>query len=380
MNKFQRLYSGTTQVDFLGRRKLWFGISGAILFISLASLVLQGFNYGIEFAGGVSIQAPIDEATVDNAPDAEVASTLRSELRDIGYGEAQIQVATEATQRSIIVQTGEIPDPREQQEVRDTVARTIGSQPADTTFQSIGRKWGQEITEKAVRALIIFLLVILAYMAWQFEWKMGIAAIIALGHDLIITAGIYSLIGFEVTPSTVIAILTILGYSLYDTVVVFDKVEEETKLHATSGKMTYEASANLAMNSVFARSINTSLTTLIPIGALLFIGAGLTGAETMKDLALALFIGILAGTYSSIFVATPILSLMKEKEPRYKNVREKVLRDAKRAAAAPVMGTSAPETAARPADPGAERVSKPAARPAPRQRAGTKKAKRRKKR
>lgn len=380
-----RIYRGETKFDFIGRRRYWFALSALVLAVSFGSMIVKGFTYGIEFAGGISIQAPIDEATVAGTDEAEISGMVRDALRPLGAGTAQIQVLGEGTDRSILVQTGEVGDPAAQQAIRRTVAETVGSGEGETDFQSVGRRWGAEITERALRALVIFLVVILAYLAWQFEWKMAVAAIVALFHDVAITAGFYSLVGFEVTPSTVIAILTILGYSLYDTVVVFDKVEEHTTMYSTTGRMTYQDSANVAMNSVFARSINTSLTTLIPVAALLFIGAGLAGAETLKDLALALFIGILVGTYSSVFVATPVLTVMKEREPRYRSVREKVLREAKRASAAPVMGESsggdvsvAAEGAARAAP--APRPSGAAPRQAPRQRAGSKKARRRKKR
>ncbi|HWL66218.1 MAG TPA: protein translocase subunit SecF, partial [Actinomycetota bacterium] len=222
---------------------------------------------------------------------------------------------------------------------------------------------------KAIRALLIFLVVVSLFISLRFEWKMALGALIALLHDLIVTAGAYAAVGFEVTPSTIIAILTILGYSLYDNVVVFDKLEENTVAYAATGKMTYQDSANLAVNQVFMRSLNTSLTTMLPVGALLFVGAGLLGATTLKDLALALLVGMLVGAYSSVFVAVPILTMLKEREPRYKNVREKVLRDAKRASLQPA-------TAGAQADGGQTAGSSSQ----PRARAGSKKAKRRKRR
>ena len=379
---FSRLYHGESQIDFIGKRKLWFALSGIVMLVSIASLVFNGFNYGIEFAGGVSIQAPVaDDHQSAELSDTELIQHVREELESFGADAAQIQVAETGGERAIIVQTEEISDPEEQQAVRTAVSGSVGAETADTTFESIGRKWGEEITAKAVRALIIFLVVIMVFLSWRFEWKMGIAALVALVHDLVITAGLYSLAGFEVTPSTVIAILTILGYSLYDTVVVFDKVEEDTVRLAGAGRSTYQDAANVSMNRVFARSINTSLTTLIPVAALLFVGAGLAGAETLKDLALALFIGILGGTYSSIFIATPVLSIMKEREPKYRSVREKVLRQAKARADAgePALATAGVEASdtTTPA-----RTTRPATtpRPAARPKAGSKKAARRKRR
>jgi preprotein translocase subunit SecF len=223
---------------------------------------------------------------------------------------------------------------------------------------------------------VVFILVILVFISVWFEWKMAVAAVVALLHDLLITAGVYSLVGFEVTPSTVIAILTILGYSLYDTVVVFDKVEENTSLYATSGKMTYRESANLAINQVFMRSLNTTLATILPVAALLFVGAGALGAETLKDLALALLVGLLVGAYSSIFIATPLLSIMKEGEPRFRNVREKALREARRSAEKPASGeTGEPELATAGARPGTGATAT-----STKARAGSKKARRRKRR
>ncbi len=375
---FSRLYRGESRIDFIGRRKLWFAISGAILLISLGSLIFNGFNYGIEFAGGVSIQAPVSpDGPAAELSDAQLIQRVRDDLRTFGAEGAQIQVASGDALRTVIVQTEEISDPTQQQEVRAAVSESVGATTQETTFESIGRKWGGEITQKALRALGIFLGVILVFLSWRFEWKMGLAALVALIHDLLITAGLYSLAGFEVTPSTVIAILTILGYSLYDTVVVFDKVDEDTTRLAVSGRSTYQDAANLSMNRVFARSLNTSLTTLIPVAALLFVGAGLAGAETLKDLALALFIGILGGTYSSIFIATPVLSIMKEREPKYRNVREKVLRQARARAEGPaVAGAQVPERASVPTTGRPAGTAASAARP----RAGSKKAKRRKKR
>ncbi|MFN2588138.1 MAG: protein translocase subunit SecF [Actinomycetota bacterium] len=382
MSALGRLYRGETRVDFIGRRNLWFAISGVVIMVCLVSMVVRGFDYGIEFEGGVAVQAPIaDDGPAADLDDNEVIAEVRDALGELGAGGAQIQVeeSTEGDERNVIVQTAQIDDPEVQQSVVNAVSETVGATVEETDSQRIGSKWGGEITDKAIRALVIFLFVILAFISWRFDWKMGFAAIIALVHDLFITAGAYSLVGFEVTPSTVIAILTILGYSLYDTVVVFDKVEEDADAYAGTGRMTYQDAANLAMNQVFARSLNTSLTTLIPVAALLFVGAGLAGAATLKDLALALFVGILGGTYSSIFIATPVLSIMKEREPRYRNVREKKLREAQRAGAAPprkpeVLSPAAGTAGSVPSRP------VPTGTAPPRARAGTKKAKRRKRR
>jgi preprotein translocase subunit SecF len=379
-----RLYRGETNVDFIGRRNLWFAVSAIIMLACAASLVTNGLNYGIEFEGGVQIQAPVpDDGPLAGASELGVISAVREALRPVGASEAQVQVATDDDGRSVIVQTKAVADPSRQERVVSIVGRTVGAPVSQIDSERIGSKWGGEITAKAVRALVIFLVVILAFISWRFEWKMAVAAVVALVHDLIITAGAYSLVGFEVTPSTVIAILTILGYSLYDTVVVFDKVEENTALLATTGRMTYQDSANLAMNQVFMRSLNTSLATLLPVAALLFVGAGLLGASTLEDLSLALFVGILTGTYSSIFVATPVLSLWKEREPRYRNVREKILREARRVPTLPTPSAVGAVAVSESVEgPKAVAASRPisSSRPPARARAGSKKVKRRKRR
>ena len=380
----RRIYRGETDIDFLGRRKLWFLLSGAVVVLSLGLLLTRGLNYGIEFVGGVSIQAPVSDPELDSVGDAEVVSRVADALDPLGASDAQIQVFRRGADRSVNVQTEEVADPEQQAEVVSAVRDVTGASVADTDNQRIGSEWGSEITSKAIRALVIFMVVILVFISWRFEWKMAVAALVALVHDLLITAGIYSLVGFEVTPSTVIAILTILGYSLYDTVVVFDKVEEDTSALAATGRMTYQGAANRALNEVFMRSLNTSLSTLLPVAALLFVGAGLLGAETLKDLSLALFVGLLTGAYSSVFLATPVLSLWKEREPKYRNVRAKVLREEQRARTAPAPSEPGPP-AARPRPPAgvaaaSQGPSTPASRARSRPPAGSKKAKRRKRR
>ena len=386
--RWSRLYRGETDFDFLGRRRLWGAISGVLLGVSLLSLIFNGLDYGIEFRGGVQIQASVPASgPLGDASQTEITQALREALAPLGATDPQVQV-TEEEPRSVIVQTEEVADPLAQDRVVAAVAETTGAELEATDSQRIGSRWGAEITAKAVRALVVFLVVVSAFISWRFEWKMALGAMVAMVHDLVITAGIYSLVGFEVTPSTIIAILTILGYSLYDNVVVFDKVEENTALYATSGRMTYEASANLAMNQVFMRSVNTALSTLLPVAALLFVGAGLLGASTLKDLALALFVGLLTGAYSSIFVATPILSILKEREPRYRTVRDKKLREQTRAPLVPVpVGAGSAPSRDETLTAAAPQAQTPPARPTPRPaqanarpRAGAKKAKRRKKR
>jgi preprotein translocase subunit SecF len=379
-----RLYRGEANIDFIGRRKLWFLLSGAALAVCIGGLVVQGLNFGIEFKGGVQIQAPVaEDGPLADASELEVISTVRDALQPLGAANAQIQVATDDDGRSVIVQT-EGGDPRQQDQVVSTVSQAVGATVAETDSQRIGEEWGGEITRKAWQGLAVFVLVVLAFISWRFEWKMALAAILALVHDLVITAGVYSLLGFEVTPSSVIALLTILGYSLYDTVVVFDKVEENTEALATTGRTTYQDAANQAVNQVVMRSLNTTLATLLPIVALLVVGAGLLGAATLEDLSLALFVGVLTGAYSSIFFATPVLSLWKEREPRYRSVREKVLREARRVPAQPVARPVAASATGREGvevgKPASSARSGRASGPPVRARAGSKKVKRRKRR
>ena len=381
----RRVYRGDTKIDFIGRRRTWFAISGIIIAACVLSLFTRGLNFGIEFSGGVQIQAPIaGDGPLADASELEVISQVRNELAPLGAAAAQIQVASDDSGRTVIVQTKEVADPDQQSRVVETVSRTVGTTLAQTDSQRIGSKWGGEITNKAVTALGFFMVIVVLFISWRFEWKMALAAIIALIHDLLITAGIYSAVGFEVTPSTVIALLTILGYSLYDTVVVFDKVEENTSALAATGRATYQSAANLALNQVFMRSLNTSLSSLLPIIALLVVGTGLLGAATLEDLSLALFVGVLTGAYSSIFVATPVLSLWKEREPRYKNVREKVLREAKRAPGQPMPSAAVAGAGRADARDVAQQTAstRPGGTPrAPaRARAGSKKVKRRKRR
>ena len=388
MHKF---FHGETKIDFLGKRRIWFAISGVLILASLLLLPLRpsdtpcggffnGLTCGIEFKGGVAVTVEIpDDGPLGDAEELDVIAEVEEAAGAVGATDPRVQVATDGDGRNVIVQTGELEDTQQQEDLVEAVVDATGAETA-RDIEQISSTWGGEITSKAIQALLVFVVVVSIFLTLKFEWKMALASMIAMLHDLIITAGLYALIGFEVTPSTVIAILTILGYSLYDNVVVFDKVEEDTSLLAATGKMTYQDAANRAMNEVFMRSLNTALATLLPVATLLFVGAGLLGATTLKDLALALFIGLLAGAYSSMFVATPILAMLKEREPKYRNVRQKLERDRAKAAAAPAAtpapaladaGASSNPTA--PAGAGSTSVSN-------RPRAGTKKASRRRRR
>ena len=313
MSLASRMYHGETSYDFVGRRRLWFTISGLLVLISLVSLVVPGLNFGIDFKGGAVFRVqPARQVT-------------EAQVRDAVGSVGEVIQVTEDNPVQVIVQTKELPQ-AEIARVRTALAKVAGTQVNAVSTDSIGSKWGGTVSRKALFALLVFLVVVTIYVSLRMEFKMAAAALVALVHDLIITAGLYALARFEVTPATVIALLTILGYSMYDTVVVFDKVRENTGSLSAMSRTTYSEAANLAVNQTMMRSLNTSLASLLPIGALLFVGAFLLGAETLKDLALALFVGVAAGAYSSIFIATPLVAAWKEKEPRYAQLRARVAR------------------------------------------------------
>ena len=306
-----RLYHGETAFDFVGRKALWFALSAIVIAVGAFSLFTQGLNYGIDFKGGTAWEV--------HAPGVSVAQA-RDALRPLGLGEAKIQIAGGDILR---VQARE--ESREDQgKVTDRLAELAKVDRSQVSLNEVGPSWGKAVTNKARTALIVFFILISIYISLRFEWKMAVAALAAVVHDILVTVGVYSLSRFEVTPGTVVAFLTILGYSLYDTVVVFDKVQENTRGLSASGRMTYSETVNLSMNQVLMRSINTSLVAIMPILSVLVIGSGVLGATALKDFGLALLVGLLTGAYSSIFVASPILAVLKEREPRYVNVRQKV--------------------------------------------------------
>lgn len=307
-----RLYNGELSFDFIGKRKRWYALSGVLMLVSIVVLSLQGLHLGIEFKGGASFSVKKVGVSIAAATEAVKSTGLSSEpvVQLIGTDKVRVQ-------------TG-ILKPGQSAAIQDALAAKFGVVANDVDYQLIGPSWGAEITKKALYGLFGFLIVVVLYLALAFEPKMAIAAIIAVIHDVFITVGIYALVGFEVTPATVIGFLTILGYSLYDTVVVFDKVRENTRTIAGGSRMTYSQAANLAVNQTLVRSFNTSLIALLPVGSILFVGAGLLGAGTLKDLSLALFIGLATGTYSSIFIATPILAALREREPAMKALAKRV--------------------------------------------------------
>jgi len=307
-----RLYRGETSFNFIGKRKIWYSFSGLLILASAATLFTQGLHLGIEFKGGSSFTVTSQSASIASAESAIKEAGVTTQIIVQKIGNDKVRVQTNALTSA------------QQTAVEDKLATKFGVSVDSIDSQIIGPSWGAEITRKALYGLFGFLFVVMLYLAMAFESKMAIAAIIAVIHDVFITVGIYALVGFEVTPATVIGFLTILGYSLYDTVVVFDKVRENTRGIASSGKSTYSQAANLAVNQTLVRSFNTSLIALLPVGSILFVGAGLLGAGTLKDLSLALFIGLATGTYSSIFIATPILAALREREPAMQALAKRV--------------------------------------------------------
>ncbi len=307
-----RLYRGETSMNVIRARKKWYAVSALFIALSVFALGTQGLRFGIEFEGGSAFVVSTSTGTVEQARDAVAAA---------GYSDnAIIQTLGE---EKIRIQTGVL-DAAESNAIQDALAAEFGVSVESIDTQNVGPSWGEEISKKALQGLIAFLICIMIYLALTFEPKMAVAAVVALIHDVFITVGLYAFIGFEVTPATVIGFLTILGYSLYDTVVVFDKIRENTKGITSTGKSTYSDATNLAVNQTFVRSLNTSLIALLPVAAILFVGAGLLGAGTLKDLALALFIGLIAGTYSSIFIAPPVLASLREREPAMKALSVRV--------------------------------------------------------
>ena len=308
-----RLYRGETSINIISARKKWYTLSGVFVALSIFALSVQGLALGIEFKGGSSYTVTTASGTIEEAHAAVTSA---------GYTGNTI-VQTIGSDK-IRVQTGVV-EPAQSNAIQDALAAKFGVTIESIDTQNVGPSWGEEISRKAFQGLIAFLICIMIYLALAFEPKMAVAAIVAVIHDVFITVGIYALVGFEVTPSTVIGFLTILGYSLYDTVVVFDKVRENTRAITSTGKSTYSQAANLAVNQTIVRSLNTSLIALLPVAAILFVGAGLLGAGTLKDLALALFIGLIAGTYSSIFIAAPLLASSREREPAIKALNQRVI-------------------------------------------------------
>ncbi|MFG2103811.1 protein translocase subunit SecF [Micromonospora echinaurantiaca] len=316
-----RLYRGEAGLNIIGRRKLWFTVAGALILIAVLSVSLRGFSLGIEFAGGNSFQIPASVGTLERAEEQ-----VDEALATVGDG------AEVVTAQKVGGTGGDFYEMRTTQlsaeqanEVKAEIAREFGIDPAQISGNQVSEAWGSQVTERALLGLLIFIAVVMVYLILRFEWRMAVAAVASLVMNLILTAGIYSLVGFEVTPSTIIGFLTILGFALYDVVVVFDKVQENTRGITASNNQTYGEAANLAINQSLMRSLNTSVVALLPVGGLLFIGAGLLGAGTLKDLGLVLFVGMAVAFLTSILLATPLLVLLKNYDPRIQAHTKRVL-------------------------------------------------------
>jgi preprotein translocase subunit SecF len=358
---WHRLYHGETDVDFVGRFRRWALLSTVLIAVGLLSLVTRGLNLGIDFEGGVVWETPAGEASVDDALDA---------MNDEGLEGLTVQSLTSDDDTRLRVEAEPV-DIDKAEAVTNALAELTGSEPDEVSLTSVGPSWGEEISEKALRALIIFLVVITLYITLRFEFRMAIPTLVALVHDILFTIGVYSVVGFEVTPATVIALLTILGFSIYDGIVVFDKVDENTKLVGSKEGMTYSDMVNLSLNQVLMRSLNTSITALLPVGSLLVLGSFILGATTLQEFALALLIGLFAGAYSSIFIASPMLAVLKEREPQYRDVKARL--SARQAAAAKAAEPRTPAAVAatgaltgdEPPDDGLATAERPAPAPTP---------------
>jgi preprotein translocase subunit SecF len=326
LGPFRRLYLGLTTFDFVGRKKVWFAISAVIILAGMVSLGVKGLNYGIDFKGGSTWTVVAPGANQQAAVNA-VSPPLSAPIVELlGQGQRQ-QVQVQADLNGL--------SDHDRREITNEVTNRLAAYatmvtgklvpPGQVSGSLVSPTWGGEVTRKAFEALFAFFIAVVAYISVRFEPKMAAAAFLAMLHDLAVTIGVYAIFGFQVTPDTVIAVLTILGYSLYDTVVVFDRIRDNTKPFAASGRMTYSAMVNLSMNQTLARSINTSMVAILPVLCVLLIGAQLLGAITLQSYGVALTVGLLSGAYSSIFIASPLLAIMKEREPRYVAVRQRLL-------------------------------------------------------
>ncbi|MBH5337944.1 protein translocase subunit SecF [Streptomyces pactum] len=327
-----RLYRGEVGYDFVAKRMIWYGISVLITITAIVGLSVRGLNMGIEFSGGAVFNTPKTELSANQARHTaeEAADGHHAIVQKLGNGTLRIQISDLDTKDAVPVQ--------------EAIAEKLDVSADRINTQLVGPSWGEEIANKAWKGLVIFMVLVVIYLAIAFEWRMAVAALIALIHDLTITVGVYALVGFEVTPGTVIGLLTILGYSLYDTVVVFDGLKEASRDITKQNRHTYSEIANRSLNATLVRSINTTVVALLPVAGLLFIGGGALGAGMLNDISLALFVGLAAGAYSSIFIATPLVADLKERDPQMQALAKRVR--ARRAALAAkgggTAGTEAP--------------------------------------
>ncbi|WP_131736783.1 protein translocase subunit SecF [Actinomadura roseirufa] len=307
-----RIYRGEISADIVGKPRIWYSISGLLLVVSIAGLLIQGLNIGVEFKGGSVFTFKAPSSSIEQVRGAVTGGGAHQAIVQKAGGDWR--VTTESLSSTQVTQ------------VKKNVTQDLKIPADKVSTQVVGASWGGEIQKKAWQALVVFMILIIGYLSVAFEWRMALAAVVALVHDLVITAGVYAWSGFEVTPATLLGFLTILGYSLYDAVVVFDMIKEVTRPLGPTSKTTYSEAANQALSSTLVRSLNTSLVAILPVAAILFIGTTLFGAGTLKDLSLALFVGMIVGTYSSICVATPLLVQLKEREPKYRQIRANIAR------------------------------------------------------
>jgi preprotein translocase subunit SecF len=314
------LYSGKRSIDFVGRKWIWYSMSAVILLIAIGGWSVKSLNFGIEFTGGnqYTISVPSNLANQDTADE------LRDSVAATGIDDASSPIVTTQGDSAIVVQTEPLTT-EESDQVKDTIAEVTGVDPTsrDLSESEIGPSWGEEVAERSILGLGVFLVALVLFI-WAYfrQWKMAVGALVAVAHDVLITVGVYAISGFEVTPATVTGVLTILGFSLYDTVVVFDQVRNNTK-NLRQAKKSYAQAANLAINQTLVRSINTSIVALIPVGVILYVSAVQLGASSLKDLSLALFVGTAAGVYSSIFIATPLVAHLKSTESEIKEAERR---------------------------------------------------------
>ncbi len=292
-----------TSIDFVGRKFIWFSFSALVIAVGLVAIITQGLSFGIEFKGGSLFEVKFAKATS--------TADVRGALEVIGFGDAVIQQGGSA--KTIFVRTEELGADRED-DVR-VALKKLGAK--DFIIQEVGASWGRRLTEGTLIALVVAIAVVLVFVALRFDVKMGVAAVVALSHDVLIAVGLYALVGRPVTTATVAAFLTVMGYSIYDTIVIFDRVRENSGSYKS--KKTYSDVVNTSVNQSLRRSINTSMTSIIPVASLLIIGG-----ETLKDFAFALLVGLASGAYSSIFIASPFLAMWKEREPKFAAIRRKL--------------------------------------------------------
>ncbi|TKA12459.1 protein translocase subunit SecF [Actinacidiphila oryziradicis] len=316
-NLGHRLHRGEIAYDFVGKRRIWYGVSLLITVAAIVGLAVNGLKMGIEFSGGAVFTTPKTSISISEAQNKIAGHTAgqTAVVQKLGTGSLRIQLSNVSAAQARTIQSD--------------IAKDLGMKTDDVNEQVVGPSWGKEISQKAITGLVIFMILVVIYLAIAFEWQMALAALVALIHDLTITVGVYAIVGFEVSPGTVIGLLTVLGYSLYDTVVVFDGLKETTKDITKQTRFTYSELANRSLNRTLVRSINTTIVALLPVAALLFVGGGLLGAGLLNDIALSLFVGLAAGAYSSIFIATPLVADFKERDPAIRALKKRVL--AKRA-------------------------------------------------